>query len=172
MKNKKEIKTLVAYYSYRGNTKAIAERIATALGADIVELQPQKPYSIDYNHVVEQGEREVEQGFLPPLKPLAVNTADYNRIVVGSPTWWYSPAPVVMSFLSISNLEGKTVIPFMTHAGWPEHVIKDMTTAARRQGAFVTLAHEFRFSAADGHRHEMMTSDRDLEQWIGSLKKE
>lgn len=61
-----------------------------------------------------------------------------------TPTWWYAPAPVVMSFLEGSNLKGKTVIPFMTNAGWPGHVIKDMTQAAEKSGAVVEHAHEFR----------------------------
>ncbi|MGI6224096.1 MAG: flavodoxin family protein [Prevotella sp.] len=171
MKNKTNNKTLVVYFSYTiGNTKAIAIRIANALHADLEELQPVKPYSRDYDTVVEQGEREVQQGFLPPLKPLKVNVADYDRIIVGSPTWWYEPAPVVMSFLRQTNLKGKTVVPFMTNAGWPGNVIRSMTQAAQSSGASVVNSHEFRFSAASGKRDEMKTSQRELDLWIDSLK--
>lgn len=164
-------KTLVVYFSYTaGNTKGIAEKVSKALGADIVALEPETPYSKDYDKVVEQGEEEVKRGYCPKLKPLGVNLNDYNRIIVGSPTWWYSPAPVVMSFLDGHDLHGKTVVPFMTNAGWPGHVIKDMTEAAEHSGAKVENGHEFRFSASTGHRNEMKTSESELDKWIESLK--
>ena len=164
-------KTLVVYFSYTaGNTKVIAEKVSKALGADIVALEPEVPYSTDYDKVVEQGEEEVKRGYRPKLKPLGVNLNDYSRIIIGSPTWWYSPAPVVMSFLEGHDLHGKTVVPFMTNAGWPGHVIKDMTEAAEHSGAKVENGHEFRFSASNGHRNEMKTPEVELDKWIESLK--
>lgn len=164
-------KTLVVYFSYTaGNTKRIAEKVSKALGADIVALEPEVPYSKDYDKVVEQGEEEVKSGYRPKLKPLGVNLNDYSRIIVGSPTWWYAPAPVVMSFLDGHDLHGKTVIPFMTNAGWPGHVIKDMTGAAERNGAKVAKSHEFRFSASASHRSEMTTPEAELDKWIDSLR--
>ena len=42
------------------------------------------------------------------------------------PTWWYTMAPAVLTFLTTNDFTGKTVIPFMTNGGWPGHVIKDM----------------------------------------------
>lgn len=164
-------KTLVVYFSYTaGNTKNIAEKVSKALGADIVALEPEVPYSRDYNKVVEQGEEEVRSGYRPKLKPLGVNLNDYGRIIIGSPTWWYAPAPPVMSFLEGNDFHGKTVVPFMTNAGWSGHVIKDMTEAAERSGAKVENSHEFRFSPSTGHRNEMTTPESELEKWIDSLK--
>ena len=170
-KTMEQQKTLVVYFSYTvGNTKRIAEKVAKALGADIAPLEPVKPYSKDYEQVVRQGQDEVERGYRPELKPLGVNLADYDRIIVGTPTWWYAPAPVVMSFLEGSNLKGKTVIPFMTNAGWPGHVIKDMTQAAEKSGAVVEHAHEFRFSSDPSRFKEMKTSEAELDKWIASLQ--
>lgn len=93
-------KTLVVFFSYTaGNTKKIAEKVSKAISGDIVALEPEVPYSRDYNEVVEQGEEEVKKGYRPKLKPLDVNLNNYSRIIVGSPTWWYAPAPAIMSFL-------------------------------------------------------------------------
>ena len=92
-------KTLVVYFSYTtGNTKRIAEKISKVLNADMDVLEPELPYSKDYDKVVEQGEEEVQTGYRPKLRPLHHLLRNYDRIIVGSPTWWYSPAPVVMSF--------------------------------------------------------------------------
>lgn len=164
-------KTLVVYFSYTaGNTKRIAEKVSKTLGADIVALEPEIPYPTDYDKVVEQGEQEVKDNYRPKLKPLSVNLANYDRIVIGSPTWWYAPAPVVMSFFVGNDLHGKTVVPFMTNAGWPGHVLNDMTEAAVHSGAKVDRGHEFQFSASDNHRNEMTTPESELDKWIDSLK--
>lgn len=47
-------KTLVVYFSYTtGNTKRIAEKISKVLNADMDVLEPEIPYSKDYDKVVE-----------------------------------------------------------------------------------------------------------------------
>ena len=60
------------------------------------------------------------------IKPIFVNLADYDVIAIGTPTWWYTMAPAVLTFLTTNDFTGKTVIPFMTNGGWPGHVIIDM----------------------------------------------
>ena len=112
-------KTLIVYFSYsHGNTKSIAEKLQKVLGADIVRLEPVTPYSHDYKKVEKQGQEEVEQQFKPKLKALGLNLKNYDRIIIGTPTWWYKMAPVVLSFMSSADFDGKKVIPFSTHAGW------------------------------------------------------
>ena len=98
-------------------------------GGDLVRLDTAVPYTGSYNDVVDQGQREVNAGFEPELKPLPVNVADYDVIAVGTPTWWYTMAPAVKAFLHGQNFAGKTVVPFMTNGGCPGRVIKDMKAA-------------------------------------------
>lgn len=165
------MKTLIVYFSYTaGNTKRIAEKIQKSVGGDIVRIEPVKPYSDDYQTVVSQGQKEVENGYKPELKPLGVNVKDYDRIIVGSPTWWYRMTPAVLSFLSGNDFSGKTVIPFSTHAGWPGSVIKDMTAEAEKNGARVENGHEFKFSANEKHYDRMETPEAELDKWIESLR--
>lgn len=170
-KNNNEMKTLIVYFSYTiGNTKGIAEKIQKSLGGDIVRLETVKPYSEDYQTVVRQGQEEVEKGYQPELKPLGVNVKDYDRIIVGTPTWWYRMTPAVLSFLSNNDFSGKVVIPYSTHAGWPGTVIKDMKAVAEKNGASVTDGHEFKFSSNEKHFDKMETSETELNKWIESLK--
>lgn len=132
------MKTLTVYFSLTaGNTKRIAEKVHNAVGGDLVRLEPVKPYPANYSQVVSQGEDEVRRGYKPEFKPLGVNLEDYDRIIIGTPTWWYKMSPVVFSFLSDNDFTGKTVIPFMTNAGWPGTVIKDMSDLAKKKGAKV-----------------------------------
>ncbi len=167
----KGMKTLVVYYSQSGNTEAIAKRVAEATGADIELIETTKPYTGDYQKIVADAQDEVERDYQRPIKPLKHNVADYQRIIVGTPTWWYKMASPVLTFLSTTDFKGKTVVPFMTNAGWPGTVIKDMTRVARQNGATVENAHEFKFNTHnDGTTTGMATPEAELNKWIESLK--
>lgn len=171
-KKNKDMKNLIVYFSHTaGNTKSIAEKIQKQVGGDIVRLETKVPYPEDYNKSVAQGQREVETGYKPELKPLGVNVRDYDRIFIGTPTWWYKMAPAVLTFLSSNDFSGKVVVPFMTNAGWPGSVIKDMSAEAEKHGATVADAHEFLFSADEAHRNKMVTSETELNQWLKQLIK-
>jgi flavodoxin len=169
--NNKNMKTIVIYYSLTGNTKGIAEKVAKELNADIEALEPVKPYPNNYSGVVEEGQEEVENDFKRPIKPLKHDLNEYDRIIVGSPTWWYKMASPVLTFLSDNKFDGKVVVPFMTNAGWPGTVLKDMTAIAKKNGADVRDAHSFKFNTHnDGTTTGMATSQKELTDWIQSLK--
>lgn len=113
-------KLLIVYDSWScGNTERIAKALQHAAGGDLWKLDTAEPYRGSYSEVVDQGQREVERGLEPELKPLGVDPAEYDCIAVGTPTWWYTMAPAVKTFLHQQQFSGKTVIPFMTNGGWP-----------------------------------------------------
>ena len=162
-------KLLIVYYSWScGNTERTAKALQSVAGGDLVRLDTAVPYTGSYNDVVDQGQREVNAGFEPKLKPLPVNVADYDVIAVGTPTWWYTMAPAVKTFLHGQNFAGKTVVPFMTNGGWPGHVIKDME--AECKGA--KFAHEMKiqFDSTGGARLE--TQESVIAKWVEDVKKD
>ena len=125
-------RVLTVYYSWsNGNTERIAKMLQKEIGGDIVRIDTITPYEGSYDDVVNQGQEEVQRGYEPEIKPLGVNISDYDVIAVGTPTWWYTMAPAVLTFLHTESFADKTVIPFMTNAGWPGNVIKDMKTACK-----------------------------------------
>lgn len=169
---KQNMKTLVVYYSQSGNTEKIAKKVAEATGADIELIETVSPYTGDYQKIVSDAQDEVEHDYQRPIKPLKHNVKDYDRIIVGTPTWWYKMASPVLTFLSTNDFHGKVVVPFMTNAGWPGTVIKDMTRVAEKNGAKVENAHEFKFNTHnDGTTTGMATSERELDNWANSLNK-
>ncbi len=162
--------TLIVYFSFTAdNTKRIAEKIQDSIGGDLIRLETAVPYPANYEAAVSQGQKEVNESFKPKLKPLGVNVKDYDRIIVGTPTWWYKMAPAVLTFLSENDFTEKVLVPYMTNAGWPGSVIKDMTELAMKNGAVVQNAHEFKFSADERHYDRMETSENELAQWIDQL---
>ncbi|MCD8327511.1 MAG: flavodoxin [Ruminococcus sp.] len=159
-------KMLIVFYSWsNGNTERIAKELQRATGADLVQIETITPYPADYQEAVDQGQHEVESGYQPPIRPIPVNVQEYEVIAVGTPTWWYTMAPAVLTFLKKQNWEGKILIPFMTNGGWPGHVIKDMEKACG--GATVMLPMEVKFDSNGGDHLE--TPWTQISQWITAV---
>ena len=57
------MKTLVAYYSYSGNTEKVAKKIASTLNADTLKIETVNAYPDDYDEVVKAGRRRSECRF-------------------------------------------------------------------------------------------------------------
>jgi len=108
---------LIAYYSRTGNTREIANQIHERVGGEILELQTVVPYPEDYEAVKKQAMQELNSGFKPALKAKVKKIGSYDVIFVGTPIWWGTMAAPVKSFLSEHDLSGKTIVPFVTHAG-------------------------------------------------------
>ena len=111
-------KILIAYYSLlNGNTRIIAEQIQKNVGGDVHRIETVNAYPSIYNEVTSQAKKELESGFRPPLKSQVTDFDQYDIIYLGSPNWWNTIAPAVMTFLESYNFKDKTIIPFITHEG-------------------------------------------------------
>ena len=157
------MKTLILYYSYGGNTKSVAEKIQKEIGGDLVRIDTAVPYTGSYNQVVDQGQREVDSGYCPELKPVNVNLDAYDTVVLGTPVWWYTFAPAMHTFLKQADFAGKTVYPFATNGGWLGHTMKDFGKFCK--GAVVKPGLDVRF---DGNHQR--TSDAEIQRWIKSIR--
>lgn len=138
--NKPDVKkVLVAYYSYSGNTKEVAEKIAQATGADLFEIKTEGTYPEAYQLMTEQAKQEIETGYRPKLITQIDSIGQYEVIFIGSPNWWGTITPQVSSFLETYDLSGKTVIPFITHgSGGIQNTVKDLT--AQCKGCLVSAS--------------------------------
>lgn len=160
-------KTLIVCYSWsNGNTRRIAELLQAATGADLAYIDTVTPYRGTHQQVVDQGLRETEAGYMPPIKPLEQDPAGYDTVILGTPTWWYTMAPAMLTFLTENDFHGKTVIPFMTHGGWPGHVLKDMKKACK--GAKFSCEMEIQFDSQGGPK--LVTSQQVIDSWIAQVK--
>ena len=108
---------LVAYFSWSGNTRGIAQRIHAKSGGDIFEIAPVKPYSSDYNTCLDQAQKDRESQARPKLKNHVANMKQYDVILLGYPNWWATIPMPVASFLEEYDMAGKTIIPFCSHGG-------------------------------------------------------
>jgi flavodoxin len=111
-------KTLIVYLSRTRNTEVLAEIIHEKVGGKLVEIILETPYPEDYNAIVEQVQRENENGYLPALETKFPDIDRYTTVFIGYPTWGMQLPPPMKSFLHNYDLRGKTMIPFNTHAGY------------------------------------------------------
>ena len=58
---------LIAYFSWAGHTKQIAEEIHTQTGGDMFEIQPETPYTDDINELSGIALREQRENARPTL---------------------------------------------------------------------------------------------------------
>jgi len=110
-------KTLIAYFSWGGNTRGIAQEIQRQTDADIIEITLVHPYSTDYNTVLMEAQKDQHVQARPELAIHVENMADYDTILLGYPNWWASIPMPIASFLEEYDFSGKRIIPFCSHGG-------------------------------------------------------
>ena len=156
------MKTLVLYYSFSCNTKRIAKLIQNKLKCDILEIETVVPYTGSYNSIVEQGQREVNSGYMPEIKTMDIDLNSYDKIILGSPVWWYTFAPAIKTFLNQNNLSSKDIYPFATNGGWIGHTFKDFEKECK--GANVHKGLNIRFD-----ENRLITSEKGISDWLNLI---
>ncbi len=106
--------TLVAYFSWSGNTEQMAQIIAEQTGGDLFEIEPATPYTDDYNTLLDIAQQEQAEDARPELAARVENWDSYDVIFVGYPNWWSDAPMAVYTFLESYDWNGKTLIPFNT----------------------------------------------------------
>ena len=119
--NKKDMKTLVVYFSATGTTKAAAQRLAKEFNADLYEITPEVPYStadLDWRDKTSRSTIEMnDKTSRPAIKGRCENIADYDTVWIGFPVWWYTAPTIVNTFIEAHDLSGKTLKVFATSGG-------------------------------------------------------
>lgn len=114
-------KTLVAYFSASGVTKAVAERLAKEIQADLFEIQPEIPYTsadLDWQNSRSRSSVEMnDRSCRPAIRNKAADMQQYNAVFVGFPIWWYREPSIINTFMEAYDFSGVTIIPFATSGG-------------------------------------------------------
>lgn len=152
--SKRVAKALVIYYSQTSNTEAVATKIATLCHADIVEIEPVKPYDGDFNATIERCRKDQQDNKLPEIKPLNVDVSKYDVIFLGYPVWFGTFAPPMEAFLNQVDLSGKKVVPFCTFgSGGLESSVEML--AAKQPGAEILDGYGVRAARMDAMPKEV-----------------
>lgn len=158
-------KTLVVYYSAQNHTKAVAEKIAKNLNADIFEIEPEEKYSnedLNWTNNNSRVSREHNDESLRDVKLKETkvdNWEDYDTVLIGYPIWWGIAAWPVDTFVKANDFSGKTVIPFCTS-----------TSSGLGQSGKLLEREANGGNWEDGHRFSERPSDSDINKWTDSIK--
>lgn len=159
-------KKLVVYFSYTGHTKYIAEMIKEKLNCDILEIKPVKEYSKDYNQVVSEEQSNEISNKKPKIQSIDKDLSKYDEIIIGSPVWWYTIAPVIRTFLSENDLTGKVIKPFATNAGWLGQTFKEIQklcpNSKLEKGMNIVFTEDY-------SENKLVTSLDEINDWINQL---
>lgn len=115
------MKALVAYFSAEsGRTASAAKTLASAIGADLFEIRPEKPYTssdLNYMNPLARCNREHITKKAVPTTGEVEGFEQYDTVLIGFPIWYGCAPNVVNSFCKAYDFTGKKVAAFATSGG-------------------------------------------------------
>lgn len=156
------MKTIIIYYSYGKHTRMIAERIKEKLGCDILEIKPKVPCSSDYESVVDATKDNLETKKTPDIEDININLDEYDKVILGTPVWWYGITPPIRTFLTKYDLSGKKVYAFATNAGWLGSTFDEIKELCKGN---IVSEMNIKFGA-DYTENKLITNNNTIDEWI------
>lgn len=155
-------KALVTYFSASGVTAKMAQRLASAIKADLFEIQPETPYTeadLDWRNDKSRSSVEMkDKSSRPPIAAKVADMSQYDVVFVGFPVWWYREPSIIDTFLEQYDFAGKTLIPFCTSGG---SGLGETPENFRRLAPGATVLEGKRLSHRD--------TEASLRAWVDSL---
>lgn len=152
---------LIAYFSWSGNTKQLANVIQEQIGGDLFEIEPEVPYTDDVNELSGQALQEQHDDVRPALSTHIENMDEYDIVFIGYPNWWNNMPMSVFTFLEEYDFSGKTVIPFTTYG--------DGVFGKSIQSIQELLDNSVILDGLAVQEHELDNSSDEVTEWLESL---
>ena len=160
--SKKEMKTLVAYFSATGTTEAVAIDLAEVTDATLYEIKPEVKYTaadLDWRNKESRSSVEMQDKNSRPAFVKDLEDADtYDRIFIGFPVWWYTAPTIINTFIEAYGFEGKAVIFFATSGG---------STIDKANKDFAAAYPKINWKAGKTLNY---ASKADIKTWVEGLK--
>ena len=119
-------KTLIVWYSFTGNSKAIMQALRSHIEADALEIRPAEEgldyaannYAIGSSLISAIRNNPSSASSYPAIKDVDISLDDYGTIIVVTPLWWSQMAAPMQSFLFKygGKIAGKTIGLIVTSA--------------------------------------------------------
>lgn len=112
------MKPLIVYFSQTGHTRKAALYIARSVNADILEINPDIPYTSQdldgYNESSRTYKEQHDPSSRPGIKNIPLNLDNYKKIIIGFPIWWYIAPRLINTFIETVDLTDKEIYLFAT----------------------------------------------------------
>lgn len=120
----------------------------------------------DYDTVVREEQNNDSSNSLREYKSLKKDLSTYDEIILGTPVWWYTIAPVIRTFLTKYDLTGKTIKPFATNAGWLGHTFQEIQKLCPNSKVEKGMNIVF---TDDYTENQLVTTLDEIDEWIDEL---
>jgi flavodoxin len=158
-------KVLILYYSWSdaANTEKVANILRGLVNADIVKVEPATPFpDLDYHPMTQWVKEQQENKNYPAIKPIGVDMASYDFIIIGTPSWYNTLATPIVTLLQQTDFRGKPVAVFGTHQGNGSKILGDFSALVRN--ARIARGELFANVARDNQIEEKVT------RWVRGLR--
>ncbi|NYB52040.1 MAG: flavodoxin [Methanobacteriaceae archaeon] len=106
------MKTLIACYSFSGNTLTVAQKLQEEMNADFTRVEPVK----DRWYLIKAIHAYLEKKW--PIKPCTTDISHYDCLIVCCPVWASRTPPGVNQYLEeVQNVSGKKCAALVTMGG-------------------------------------------------------
>jgi len=112
------MKTCIIYHSETGNTRHVAQHLASSCDGKLVEVTDRASHNRLTRFLVwckmARGEEKT------PIEPASIDVSGFDLLVFGSPVWAFKPTPAIHAAIdALKGCEGKRATAFCTHGGSP-----------------------------------------------------
>ena len=130
------METCIVYHSETGNTRNVAESLASAAGARLVPVKDCACYT--EATLYREGAPRARNGEKATIEPGEIDVSECSMIVVGSPVWSWHPTPAINAAIdALRGCAGKRGIVFATSGGKPGETLEIMARALEKRGVQV-----------------------------------
>jgi len=105
------MKMLIVYFTRTGNTKVVAEWLAKELDCDIEEIVDNKKRT---GFIGSAGAYLSPINKKTTIKKIKADLEKYDKIILGTPTWWYTIAPAAREFITKNKSKINNIALFYT----------------------------------------------------------
>lgn len=155
---------LIAYFSYTGNTKKVAEYIHEKYNnSTLFEIIPEIPYTqedTDYDNTDNRARQELaDDSSRPKIKDSVEDMDQYTYVFLGYPIWYGEAPRIIDTFLDSYDLSGKTIIPFCTSTSSPLGESAENLEGLAPNSNWI-----------NGIRFESEVSQETVDNWLNTLE--
>lgn len=152
-------KILICYFSASGVTKSVAEKVASAVGGDLFEIEPVEKYTeedLDWMNKQSRSSIEMNENIKPEILNKVSNLEAFEKIVLAFPIWWYKEPTIIDKFLEENSMIGKSIYVFVTSG------------SSSIDSTYRSLKNNFpNLNFIDGKRFTGSESLEEYRNWIG-----
>ena len=178
-----ETKTIIVYFSKdgenygknldmsnkmtlnEGNTKLMAQSIASLIDADTFELEPAVPYPEDLKELYDATKIEYNKDIYPEIKDEIQDLDSYDVVFIGYPIWHASYPQIIKTFVRDNKdvLKNKIIVPFNTHAG------SGSAGTYKKLFNLIGIPEEKGLNGLAINGTEVTTSEENIKNWLKGI---